>query len=186
MGEILTSSQCRGARAMLDWSQSHLAATAGVSRQTIVDFERGARTPYKSSLTILRAALEQGGVEFILEEDRGVGVWLRPRTPELGPGEQVIVDLGKILRAAVATGDWGAALQDRIEECVDCLVNDLRDLHAGKPDRRKRLQDELDAVEARASETMMEKHGAEHDFWLVVLDLIRTACPPPASSSGGN
>src|SRR5689334_5175617 len=123
MGNILTSCQCRGARAMLDWSQSHLATTAGISRQTIVDFERGARTPYKSSLVTLRAALEGAGIEFILEDDRGVGLWLRPKVPTLSPGEQAIADLEKILDVAVATGNWGAALQDRIEGCIDRLVN---------------------------------------------------------------
>jgi DNA-binding XRE family transcriptional regulator len=171
MGTILTSSQCRGARAMLDWSQGHLASTAGISRQTIVDFERGARTPYKSSLTTLRTALEQAGIEFILEDDRGVGVWLKPRAPTLSPGEQAVAELEKILEAAATTGDWNAALQDRIDACMDRLVNDSS---GDKSDRHKGLQQELDRVEARAQEAMMRAHGAEGDFWLVVLDLVRT------------
>ena len=178
MGEILTSCQCRGARAMLDWSQSHLAATAGISRQTIVDFERGARTPYKSSLATLRAALEGAGIEFILEDHRGVGLWLRARSPALSPGKQAIADLEKILEGAVATGDWSAALQDRIEGCVDCLVN------AGKPNER--LREELDAVETRATKAAIAARGVKRDFWLVVLDQVRTACPSPAGSSPGS
>ena len=179
MGLILTSSQCRGARAMLDWSQSHLAATAGLSRQTIVDFERGARTPYKSSLVTLRGALEEAGIEFILEDDRSVGVWLRPKAPALSRGEQVIADLKKLLERAVATGGWGAGLQDRIERCMDRLVNDSRAVHQGKPDHGKRFQEDLETVEAMATEAMTTVDGRERDFWLVVLDLVRTTCLLP-------
>ncbi|MFL6835084.1 MAG: helix-turn-helix transcriptional regulator, partial [Xanthobacteraceae bacterium] len=41
----------RTARAMLGWSQSQLAEAAGVSRATVVDFERGLRIPHRNNLT---------------------------------------------------------------------------------------------------------------------------------------
>jgi transcriptional regulator with XRE-family HTH domain len=62
---------------MLGWSQSDLARTAHVARQTVVDFERGARKPYPNNLAALRAALEAAGVEFIAENGGGAGVRLR-------------------------------------------------------------------------------------------------------------
>ncbi|HLG86865.1 MAG TPA: hypothetical protein VKZ79_06670 [Alphaproteobacteria bacterium] len=140
-----------------------------------MDFERGARTPYRSSLTTLRAALEQAGIEFILEDDRGVGVWLRPQAPTLGPGEQAVVDLEKILDVAVKTDAWNAALQDSIEACMDRLVDDSCAIDGGgKPDGRKSLHEALDRVEARARDALTWAHGAEGDFWLVVLDLVLT------------
>jgi transcriptional regulator with XRE-family HTH domain len=62
---------------MLNISQTDLAAAANVSRQTVVDFERGVRTPYPNNLSAIRAALEAAGVEFIEENGGGPGVRLR-------------------------------------------------------------------------------------------------------------
>jgi len=67
---------------MLGWSQSQLAEAAQVARQTVVDFERGARTPYPNNLTAIRAALEAAGVEFIPENGGGAGVRLKQRRAE--------------------------------------------------------------------------------------------------------
>jgi transcriptional regulator with XRE-family HTH domain len=62
---------------MLGWNQGELAEAARVARQTVVDFERGARTPYPNNLIAIRAALEAAGVEFIAENGGGAGVRLR-------------------------------------------------------------------------------------------------------------
>lgn len=62
---------------MLGWNQGELADAAGVARQTVVDFERGARTPYPNNLAAIRAALEAAGVEFIPENGGGPGVRLK-------------------------------------------------------------------------------------------------------------
>ncbi|WP_352837301.1 helix-turn-helix transcriptional regulator [Mesorhizobium sp. M0664] len=77
---LISVEQCRGARAMLDWSQSELAAAAGVSRATVVDFERGARIPHRNNLGAIRCALEAAGVEFIPENGGGPGVRLARRS----------------------------------------------------------------------------------------------------------
>ncbi|MER8791599.1 helix-turn-helix domain-containing protein [Mesorhizobium sp. M0983] len=65
---------------MLGWSQSELAAAAGISRATLVDFERGARVPHRNNLDAIRSALETAGVEFIPENGRGPGVRLARRS----------------------------------------------------------------------------------------------------------
>jgi DNA-binding XRE family transcriptional regulator len=70
----IDATQCRGARAMVGWTQTELAAAAGVSRPTIVDFERGVRTPHPNNLTAIRAALERAGVQFIAQNGGGAGV----------------------------------------------------------------------------------------------------------------
>ncbi|MCF3947770.1 helix-turn-helix domain-containing protein [Acidiphilium iwatense] len=62
---------------MLGLSQTELAKLAKTARQTIVDFERGARTPYQNNLLAIRTALEAAGVEFIAENGGGAGVRLR-------------------------------------------------------------------------------------------------------------
>ena len=74
---MLTSPQCRAARALIDWSREQLAEASKVSLQTIVDFERGARQPRELTLAALRAALEVAGVIFVPENGEGAGVRLR-------------------------------------------------------------------------------------------------------------
>jgi transcriptional regulator with XRE-family HTH domain len=41
-----------------------LAGKAAVAKQTLADFERGARQPYPRTLADIRSALEVAGVEF--------------------------------------------------------------------------------------------------------------------------
>ncbi|MDH4992405.1 helix-turn-helix transcriptional regulator [Aquamicrobium lusatiense] len=71
---MISSEQCRGARAMLGWSQGQLATKAAVSRATVVDFERGTRVPHRNNLTAIRVALETAGIVFIPDNGGGLGV----------------------------------------------------------------------------------------------------------------
>ena len=81
MTKILISPEtCRAARALLNISQSDLAKTANLSKQTLVDFERGARTPYPNNLLALQSALENLGVGFI-EADAKSGSGVRLLKP---------------------------------------------------------------------------------------------------------
>ena len=76
---MLTSSQCRAARGLLDWNQQELADLAGVSVVTVRQLEGEATEPRRSTIAVLRAALEKAGVEFIDENGGGPGVRLRKR-----------------------------------------------------------------------------------------------------------
>jgi transcriptional regulator with XRE-family HTH domain len=62
---ILGPTQCRAARALLGWSQAELAERAGVAKQTLADFERGARSPYPRTLADIKKVLEAEGIEFM-------------------------------------------------------------------------------------------------------------------------
>lgn len=64
---------------MLGWSREHLANAADVAVGTVVDFERGARQPYKRTLADIRRALEEAGVIFIGEDEEGPGIRLKGR-----------------------------------------------------------------------------------------------------------
>lgn len=75
--EVIQSSQCRAARAMAEMDQAVLATAAGVSRNVIVDFEKGRRTPTRNNLAAIKAALEAAGVIFVDENGEGPGVRLR-------------------------------------------------------------------------------------------------------------
>ncbi|WP_043646041.1 helix-turn-helix transcriptional regulator [Caenispirillum salinarum] len=74
--KILTPSQSRAARALLGWSQQQLAEKAEVAKQTLADFERGARTPYDRTLRDIRSTLEDAGV-LLLDSENGLGVGAR-------------------------------------------------------------------------------------------------------------
>ncbi len=74
---MITASQCRAARALLDWSQQHLAGQSRVGIVTIRQLEAGAHEPRPATLQVVRQALEKAGVEFIDENGGGPGVRLR-------------------------------------------------------------------------------------------------------------
>lgn len=73
----ITDSQCRAARALIGWSRNQLAENAEVAVRTVVDFERGARSPINATIAAIRRALEDAGVEFIDANGSGPGVRLK-------------------------------------------------------------------------------------------------------------
>ena len=62
-----------------DWSQQDLASLAGVGVVTVRQIEAGVNEPRRSTLEVVRRALERAGVEFIDENGGGPGVRLRKR-----------------------------------------------------------------------------------------------------------
>ncbi|WP_236039021.1 helix-turn-helix domain-containing protein [Belnapia arida] len=78
----ITAAQSRGARGMLEWTQSELAEVAGVTQRAVVDFERDVGLRAAADVTAIRTALEAAGVEFIAENGGGAGVRLRKATEE--------------------------------------------------------------------------------------------------------
>jgi transcriptional regulator with XRE-family HTH domain len=80
---VMTSAQCRAARALVNWTQQELEVAASVAKKTIADFEADRRRPYERTLAALRSALEAAGVQFIEQNGGGAGVRLRrPAAPE--------------------------------------------------------------------------------------------------------
>jgi predicted transcriptional regulator len=78
---MITSSQCRAARALLDWSQQDLASKAGVGLVTIHQLEAGTSQPRRATLHVIKRAFEQAGVDFLDENGGGAGVRFRGRSP---------------------------------------------------------------------------------------------------------
>jgi transcriptional regulator with XRE-family HTH domain len=74
---MLSPSQCRAARGLLDWSQQQLADQSGVGIVTVRKLEGGTHEPRRATLRVVRQALETAGVEFIDENGGGAGVRLR-------------------------------------------------------------------------------------------------------------
>jgi transcriptional regulator with XRE-family HTH domain len=57
---------------MLGLEQGQLAKLALVSRNTVVDFESGKRTPTRANVQAIQVALEASGVEFTNGDQPGV------------------------------------------------------------------------------------------------------------------
>jgi len=76
---MVTASQSRAARGLLDWTQQELADAARVGVATVRIFEGEAAETRPAILAALRRALELAGVEFIDENGGGVGVRYRKR-----------------------------------------------------------------------------------------------------------
>ena len=68
----LVPAQCRAARALLAWSQEELVRQSNITKKTIADFERGATTPRRQTLTEILAAFEEAGIEFVNGSRPGV------------------------------------------------------------------------------------------------------------------
>ncbi len=70
---LISAAQMRGARGLLGWSQSKLAAEAGMSLPTVKRYEtaNGAKVS-DDAVRTLRIALEAGGVEFTNGKQPGV------------------------------------------------------------------------------------------------------------------
>jgi transcriptional regulator with XRE-family HTH domain len=73
--------QSRAARGLLDWTQEHLARSAGVSRSTVRDFEGHRHELHPSSEGLLVEALNKAGVLLLRAEGGGPGVRLRDSPP---------------------------------------------------------------------------------------------------------
>ncbi len=76
---MITPSQCRAARGLLDWTQQELADAARIGVATVRLFEGEAAESRRATLAVLRRAFELAGVEFIEENGGGPGLRLRKR-----------------------------------------------------------------------------------------------------------
>ena len=75
--DSISPAQCRGARGLLEISQTQLAKAARLGLSTIVDFEKSRRQVSNDAVKVIKATLEKAGVEFIGENGGGPGVRLK-------------------------------------------------------------------------------------------------------------
>ena len=75
----ISPAQCRAGRALLEITQTQLAASAGLGLSTVVDFEKQRRQVSPESVETIGRALVSAGIEFIDENGGGPGVRLRKR-----------------------------------------------------------------------------------------------------------
>ena len=73
---MITPTLCRAARVLLGWKQDDLAKHSEVGVAAIRRFEGGKTTPHRTTLKALQTAVEDAGIEFVIENGKGVGVKL--------------------------------------------------------------------------------------------------------------
>jgi transcriptional regulator with XRE-family HTH domain len=61
----ITTAQMRGARGLLNWSQSELSKRTGISTTSIGNIEAGNTQARETTIRIIRQAFENAGIEFI-------------------------------------------------------------------------------------------------------------------------
>ena len=61
----ITTAQMRGARGLLNWSQSELSKRTGISTTSIGNIEAGNTQARENTLKVIRQAFENAGIEFI-------------------------------------------------------------------------------------------------------------------------
>ena len=77
---MVTNEQLRAARGLLGWSQSELAARAGLSLPTVKRLEGGfGPRVSEEARGKLQRAIESAGIAFIEENGGGLGVRFRAR-----------------------------------------------------------------------------------------------------------
>jgi transcriptional regulator with XRE-family HTH domain len=81
---MITASQCRAARGLLDWTQQELADAARVGVATVRLFEAETAETRQATLAVIRRAFELAGVGFIDANGGGPGVRLRKRPSKKG------------------------------------------------------------------------------------------------------
>lgn len=75
--DMITPSQSRGARGLLEMTQTELATKSNLGLSTIVDFEKARRQVSIEAVTAIKMALEHAGIEFISKNGGGPGVRLK-------------------------------------------------------------------------------------------------------------
>jgi transcriptional regulator with XRE-family HTH domain len=75
----ITPAQCRAARGLVDMDQAALADRAMVTRNVIIDFEKGRRVPMRNNLVAIQRVLEEAGVEFTNGDAPGVRLRTKKR-----------------------------------------------------------------------------------------------------------
>jgi transcriptional regulator with XRE-family HTH domain len=75
---LFSPSQIRAARALVGWSQTEVAAAAGLSIPTVkrAEADGGIRVS-EDAMAAIASALKKAGVDFIAENGGGPGVRLR-------------------------------------------------------------------------------------------------------------
>jgi transcriptional regulator with XRE-family HTH domain len=94
MNQTIIPAQIRAARSLVNWSQDDLAEAAGVALTSVRDIEGERRAADSGTVSNVRRALENEGVEFL------------PGTPEHGPGVRLVGNRPNLIRRPTVMTMW--------------------------------------------------------------------------------
>ena len=89
---LLSSAQCRAARALLGWTQAMLADRAGVARKTVAHFEVGRRALLARTRRDITETFERAGLEFIWSPAASEGVLFASQPPAVHLGGEGLTE----------------------------------------------------------------------------------------------
>ncbi len=121
---MITTSQIKAARALLDWTQADLAKASGMHLNVINNIERGTTNPRHGTLEKLQTALEAQGIALIAS--RGVELKKDTVTTIKHEGDAFLRALTDDMLSVIAAGDE-----------VLSTLSDIRNFSAHDPDTSK-------------------------------------------------
>jgi transcriptional regulator with XRE-family HTH domain len=147
--------QIRAARGLLGWSQKELAKRSGVSDVSIINYEKGKRTPHQNTLNRIIQAFELGGVDFT--DDGGV----RPRQSRIVTyegREGFIRFFDDIHEVAKSYENPDICVTNVREFLYDRWLGDFEPIH------NKRMTSIMDGSKIRALLKEGDKHLTSQDY----------------------
>ena len=147
---MITPSQCRAARALLDWSQDTLAERAHLHRATINNFERTGHRLGLNNAEAIETVLRAAGLELLSADDgKGVGVRFAADRVE-------VMQISKS-----STGDFKLHLlcDSRAYLCTVPSTFSL-DLRAQEPAKRRRTRSMLSPAAIETITTLARRRVA--------------------------
>lgn len=130
----ITTAQIRGARGILNWSQSDLAERTGISSTSIGSIENGQSTPRASTLQTIRKTFETAGIEFIGLD----GVRLRSGDIRTYKGKDGLIDFYEDIYQTVKDYKGDILVSNVDERLFVKYLGDFADTHI---ERMKSLPD---------------------------------------------
>ena len=121
---MITNTQIKAARALLEWDQSQLAKASGLSLGSVAALEQGKASPRPSTWQAIQTALEQAGIEFT--PDPGVRLRRQKFTMQLLEGRESIPQIwrdiedcyartgGEVLLSGVDERAWLSRYNDEL------------------------------------------------------------------------
>jgi transcriptional regulator with XRE-family HTH domain len=94
MTDTVIPAQIRAARSLVNWSQEDLAKAAAIALTSVRDIEGEKRAGDSGTVTNVRRALENEGVEFL------------PGTADYGPGVRLVGDRPNLVRRPTVMTMW--------------------------------------------------------------------------------
>jgi len=131
---MISKSQIRAARSLLEWDQSDLAKVSGLSLSSVATLEQGKASPRPSTWKAIQQALEEAGIEFL--PDPGVRLRREKFQFQLLEGHDSIPKVWRDIEACYVS-NGGEVLLSGVDESIwiKKYKNELRQIIGWRTER---------------------------------------------------